>query len=403
MKRMGVLLAIMLFLFAGCTRLPFSSQSSSTTVATAENCYESEYADGWAYAELSVDQQRNYGAVYAAVKEGFSVDSRVTITEGTSQAGVSVTLPVPLQNEEQIRMLYDALVRDNPAFFHLGSVYGYDGRQYGEEQRLTELKLTYTMAVEERIAAKQALDAEIGKIMATVPASCSAFQAELILHDAVTGRCRYAVAVAEETDPLKTHPSAFTAYGALVEGEAVCEGYAYAMQYLLSQAGISSGVVTGQDSDGRPHMWNAVLLDELLYYVDVTWDDDDAIGTYTYFNLTEDELLLTHTVEDTVVNHKTVATDGAQNYYRMTGSYLSTLRIEDIAEHLAARFSAGEETVHLRFSSDTFGNALFFIRSVSWCTDTVNDCLSAKTEPLAGYRFTYNETYKTITICKKTS
>lgn len=404
MKRIGALLPVVLLLFVGCTRLPFSSQTpSSAPSGTTENRYESEYANGWAYAELSADQRRNYGAVYAAVKDGFSKESSVVITEGVPQAGLSVTLPVPLRTEEQIRTLYDAVVRDNPAFFHLGSVYGYDGRQYGDERRLTELKLTYTMAAEERVSAKQMFDAEVDKIMATVPQSCSAFQAELILHDAVTDRCRYATAAAEETEPLKTHPSAFTAYGALVEGEAVCEGYSYAMQYLLAKAGFFSAVVTGQDGNGNPHMWNAVLLDELLYYVDVTWDDADTIGTYTYFNLTEEELLLTHTIDDATVSHKVAATDGTQNYYRMTDSYLNTLSIEDIAEQAADRFSAGQDTVHLRFSTDSFGNALFFVRSARWFTDTVNDCLPAQTEPLTGYTFGYNETYKTITICKKTS
>ncbi len=59
-----------------------------------------------------------------------------------------------------------------------------------------------------------------------------------------------------------------TAYGALVNKEAVCEGYAKAYKQLLNAMDIPCEVVINED-----HAWNEVYLDGKWYVVDVTNDD----------------------------------------------------------------------------------------------------------------------------------
>jgi len=86
-----------------------------------------------------------------------------------------------------------------------------------------------------------------------------------------------------------------TAYGALVEGKAVCAGYARAYQYLLRKAGIESWYVTGS-SKGQAHGWNLVLLNNKCYYTDVTWDDQDSYVMHTYFMLSLEQMNATHDV-----------------------------------------------------------------------------------------------------------
>ncbi len=61
-----------------------------------------------------------------------------------------------------------------------------------------------------------------------------------------------------------------TAYGALVKGSAVCQGYAMAYIYLLERVGIE---VYYCSSDKLNHGWNIVYIDGEPYHVDVTWDD----------------------------------------------------------------------------------------------------------------------------------
>ena len=67
-----------------------------------------------------------------------------------------------------------------------------------------------------------------------------------------------------------------TTYGALVNKEAVCEGYAKAYKTLLNAMDIPCEVVINED-----HAWNEVYLDGNWYVVDVT--NDDALDSLDYF------------------------------------------------------------------------------------------------------------------------
>ena len=62
----------------------------------------------------------------------------------------------------------------------------------------------------------------------------------------------------------------YSAYGALVDNNAVCEGYAMAYKYLLSKVGIESHYL--QNIDKR-HAWNIVKIGDKFYHVDITDDD----------------------------------------------------------------------------------------------------------------------------------
>ena len=74
----------------------------------------------------------------------------------------------------------------------------------------------------------------------------------------------------------------YNVYGALVNKECVCEGYARAFKYLLDALDIPCVMVigTGTNSQGETenHAWNYVQLNESWYAVDTTWDDPVVIG-----------------------------------------------------------------------------------------------------------------------------
>lgn len=75
-------------------------------------------------------------------------------------------------------------------------------------------------------------------------------------------------------------------YGALVEKEAVCQGYAetfkmYCDYYNIPCVCIKGDAVVGSSRGG--HMWNAVQMDDgKWYFVDTTWDDQSVL-LYDYF------------------------------------------------------------------------------------------------------------------------
>ena len=74
----------------------------------------------------------------------------------------------------------------------------------------------------------------------------------------------------------------YNIYGALVNKECVCEGYARAFKYLLDELDIPCVMVigTGTNSQGETenHAWNYVQLNEIWYAIDSTWDDPVVIG-----------------------------------------------------------------------------------------------------------------------------
>ncbi|MCR5122925.1 MAG: hypothetical protein K6B74_10960 [Ruminococcus sp.] len=76
-----------------------------------------------------------------------------------------------------------------------------------------------------------------------------------------------------------------TAYGALVNKRAVCQGYAVAAYRLFRELGLDCRVITGTASDGdlgeEYHAWNIVRVDGRYYDLDITWDK--RLGTDRYF------------------------------------------------------------------------------------------------------------------------
>ena len=71
-------------------------------------------------------------------------------------------------------------------------------------------------------------------------------------------------------------PVTHTAYGALKNGCAVCEGYACATKLILNSYGIECDIEVGDCLNGGGHAWNLVKLDGAWYQLDVTWNDQSS-------------------------------------------------------------------------------------------------------------------------------
>lgn len=74
----------------------------------------------------------------------------------------------------------------------------------------------------------------------------------------------------------------YNIYGALINKECVCEGYARAYKYILDELNIPCILVIGTATNGEGntenHAWNYVKLNNSWYAVDTTWDDPIIIG-----------------------------------------------------------------------------------------------------------------------------
>ncbi len=131
------------------------------------------------------------------------------------------------------------------------------------------------------------------RIIAEMPSELTQEQKILYLHDYLVTHCQYDIATLSNIENGK-----FNAYNALVEGSAVCQGYALAYAHLCKLAGIQAYHVTSVENE---HAWNMVVIDGVYYYVDCTWDDPfdddnnqyyyDAFCKHEYFLLSRDSMV----------------------------------------------------------------------------------------------------------------
>lgn len=86
-----------------------------------------------------------------------------------------------------------------------------------------------------------------------------------------------------EYDSTVSKPHIYNIYGALVNRQCVCEGYAKSFKYLLDKAGINCVIVIGKATNSKGqtenHSWDYVQIDGNWYAVDVTWDDPVITGS----------------------------------------------------------------------------------------------------------------------------
>jgi len=98
-----------------------------------------------------------------------------------------------------------------------------------------------------------------------------------------------------EYDTTLNQTNTHNIYGAFVENQVVCEGYAKAFKYIMDDLNIEcilvSGVATNSSGKEEAHMWNYVKLNDSWYGIDVTWDDPIINGGTYKNNLRHDYFL----------------------------------------------------------------------------------------------------------------
>lgn len=154
----------------------------------------------------------------------------------------------------ELNDIYNELLASGRLPWYMDKSWSYD---YRADDTVVTLYLSYLdpAAYDRQAYEEAALEA----LSRSVHPGMTDLQIALALHDDLAAHCRY--------DESLTHK---TEYDALVNGVAVCQGYAEAYMDLLHRAGVECVVV---DSEAMNHGWNLVKLEGQWYHVDVTWDD----------------------------------------------------------------------------------------------------------------------------------
>lgn len=78
--------------------------------------------------------------------------------------------------------------------------------------------------------------------------------------------------------------NALNAYGALVEGQALCQGYASAFQLLSHMSGLHVKTVSGYLNGNIPHAWNMIELEGNWYQVDCSSNKNTVTVPFYLYN-----------------------------------------------------------------------------------------------------------------------
>ncbi len=99
----------------------------------------------------------------------------------------------------------------------------------------------------------------------------------LYIHDWLVNNVKY--------DETLSKTNRNSIYGAFVEREVTCGGYAKAFKYLVDELNINCIIIQGKatsENGTENHAWNYVELNNNWYGVDCTWDDPIIIGEGGY-------------------------------------------------------------------------------------------------------------------------
>ena len=260
-----------------------------------------------------------------------------------------------------IAVVRSALVSDHPEIFWLPPYYvtalGKD--KEGNSTALmmfsssSEISPAYMVSRSEKAYMEKELESAVEEIASLVTAE-TPFEIELQLHDLLCSRVEYSN---DKEDGM-----IYTAYGALVGGKAICEGYSRAMQLLLSRFGILSTTVTGI-AEGEGHMWNMVNIEGGWYNLDVTWNDSAGeFISHEYFNVTDAEISLDHTFSKDYTGIKAEELAKGQtsfnisrplgtaldaDYFVKCGFFYTPYKMDILAELL---INGGEEVLEVKFA-----------------------------------------------------
>ena len=232
---------------------------------------ESEYypVQGYGYTTLSANEQRLYKDMADAAN--------------TYRSFVKVDFGCTVQRAKQ---LYYCFTADFPQLFWVD---GYSYSSFGD--RVTGIYLNYSFDKEESESLWNEMEQELIACDQALSLLKSDFDKSVWINDYLCNKVAY----------TSDHDNRYIAYGALIDGKAVCAGYAKAAQLLFYSQDMTCLYVRGFSQNER-HGWNIVQLDGDYYHLDVTWNDairkNDGPNThfYTYQHISDEIIAGDHEI-----------------------------------------------------------------------------------------------------------
>ncbi len=257
---------------------------------------------------------------------------------------------VEIPNVDRTGKLYNRVLElircENLGYFHLKS------RSIGSRtiaSKSFNIDFEYRYTAEEANTMLRKAETAADDIIMKITPDMTEYDKLKLFHDEIITGCKSSTD-GEYADNI---------YGALVDGQALCEGYAKAFSYLCGRVGIENTIVTGYADEA--HMWNMVKLDGNWYHVDLTWDHPDAALSaaypdavlYNYFLVSDADITDERTIDDSLFTPPR-ATGSVMNYFYHEGMYADSYEAALNAIESGCRNAAenGRHSFQIKLASD---------------------------------------------------
>ncbi len=278
-------------------------------------------------------------------------DAAGAMREGMKNRELTITIPFATDNSD-FQTLMDEIA--DKALEHTGDPregdylkWQYAGWAANAEGSVDDsmyyLTLTYTVTYYTNAAQEAVVDQKVAEFLKEAPVSSSnEYKTIKTIYDFVTQNVSY------DYDNLSdpNYKLKYTAYAALADHKAVCQGYSVLMYRLLLECGIDCRLITGKGTNNagetEAHGWNIVKIGDHYYNLDATWDSSyyNTFKSYTWFLRSPDSF-------ERHERDKEYDTDAFHAAYPMSAA--------DYSGHSLSRIEAKEPTF------DNPGNSVYWI------------------------------------------
>lgn len=265
------------------------------------------------YNKLSNHQKGLYNKILYGISK---LDKTVALNINTDDSYEKIS--------EEVANVFEYILADHPEIWYLKSGYQINvnsiaginvvkvGLEYNVDSKLDLEKQTTIMLL------------KINEIISkNIKEEMSDYEKELAIHDYLALNINYYKFEDINNIPDIKH----SAYGALIDKNAVCDGITKGYQLILNKLDIENILVKGT-LENVSHAWNLVKLDEKYYHVDLT-SDTTLLKTkkqkpvHVYFNITDLDILETHEIE--AREFLPVSNSVKYNYYKYENKEINSL------------------------------------------------------------------------------
>ena len=287
-------------------------------------------------------------------------------------------------NKEDIGKLFELCTSVSPEISYINQDYTIS---LDDEDYVTAISVKYVKTKEQIDAENSAVEKRAEEIVNSIPADYDEYNKVKFLHDTIIKSCVYS----------EDSANAYSAYGCLCEGRAVCEGYTKAMLMLCGKAGIKAIPVVGKgvsSNSWQPHMWNKIRIDGNWYNFDLTWDDpisdfgEDYVR-YEYFGLDDEAMNKDHIPDDSKYMSYPVATSTDADYYIKNNIYCTDQEeMEDIVTNAVdLAFQSGDVYVRIKCADEELFDVLI---NDYFTADSTNPYIFTVMENCGAQEYGYN-------------